>query len=78
MTAFKHHITVGKQMYAVEGSYEVYSYQPIQNFTQTKLPPVVTYASIKLIGGYKELVDTIPEDVLGYIDIVVRERIGEE
>lgn len=65
-------------MYAVEGSYEVYSYQQVQDVKPTKLPPVVTYNSIKLLGGYKELVDTIPEDVLGYIDIVVREKIGEE
>lgn len=39
---------------------------------------VVTYTSIKLLGGYKELVDTIPEDVLRYIDIIVRDKIGDE
>ena len=70
MTTFKHHITVGKQMYAVQGDTLV--------LNKDKGNIVVTYTSIKLLGGYKELVDTIPEDVLGYIDIVVRERIGEE
>lgn len=77
MTKFKHHITVGKQMYVVCGEYEMYSYQDITSTSPTQLPPVVTYKSIKLLGGYKELVDTIPEDVLGFIDIVVREKIGE-
>lgn len=69
MTTFKYHITVGKQMYAVQGDTLV--------LNKDKGNIVVTYNSIKLLGGYKELVDTIPEDVLGYIDIVVREKIGE-
>lgn len=64
--SFTSYATIGSLTYYVCGTYE-------RNKTLT-----IAYTSINLLGSHVELVSSIPEDILGAIDMKIRDKLGEE